>query len=226
MGCGTHDPDTGGLWGGEKLGWEPCPSGSVWPARTAAEAPTRPSPRTARGAEAAPTSASGPRGRDLSARASATASRTSALPGLVRAAPRGPRGPGPRGRHPRAAESVRRAPRRVSRLGARAGRGRPVRDSGESRCLLPPAHPELRRPRGPPSGPARRGSGAAPSRTASVRGARGRPARAAGVGTAPGGSAARGLLSASARAPPLVLARRNAPRCAAGGRIQRLLRDL
>lgn len=28
------------------------------------------------------------------------------------------------------------------------------------------------------------------------------------------------------RAPPLVLARRNAPRCAGGGRIQRLLRDL
>lgn len=141
--------------------------GVCGPPATAAEALTRPSPPTDRGAEAAPRSASGPTGRDLSARASATESRTSALPGLVRAAPRGPRAPGPRCRHPRAAESVRQAPRRVSRLGTRAGRGRPVRDSGGSRCLLPPAHSELRRPRGPPSGPARQGSGEAPSPTAS-----------------------------------------------------------
>jgi hypothetical protein len=52
-----------------------------------------------------------------------------------------------------------------------------------------------------------------------------RPAPA-GFGSADRGGAARGLLSPPARAPPLVLARRNAPRCAGGGRIQRLLRDL
>lgn len=134
-----------------------------------------------------------------------------------------------------------RPPRVGASRGRRKARGKPrVRSHGSGRAQgqgvgfgtvedpVPPSPapaPAARlgppRPREPPSAPA--GRVAVGSTPGSVPGVRGRPARARGLGTAAAGSAARGLLSASSRAPPLVLARRNAPRCARGGRIQRLL---
>lgn len=133
-------------------------------------------------------------GPDLSARAAA-ASALNFCPLRTRASrPRGPRRPRPGCRLPRAAESAPPAPRRLSRFGAREGRGRQARDSGGSRGRPPPtpSHPGPRglrpprlgprRPPGPPCGLARRGSrGALPKGASGERSAASpRPGRSDG----------------------------------------------
>lgn len=205
---------------------------------TTAEARTRRGPLTGSRAAAAPSSArSGRAPTSFPAPPARPRPRTSALPGPVPPGPLGPGGPGSRCRLPRAAGNARPAPRPLSRPGARARRGRRASDSGEYQRRPPHSLPRLAGAPGLPDSdhsalagrsPVPHGGAAAglypgqrPERTRAPRPC---PGRADGGGLLR--SAPADYFPPPPRAPPLVLARRNASRCAAGGRIQRLLRDL
>lgn len=153
-------------------------------------------------------------------------SRTSALLGPV---PLGLVGPGSGCRLPRAA-SGQSSVRSLGTGRVRAG-GLRDPDSREFRGRPPPAHPGPRVPWPPHLGRQRLGGSVLRSRAARQPPAsnpRERPKSSQAPRPSPRRAARRSgdYFPPPARAPPLVLARRNAPRCAAGGRIQRILRDL
>ncbi|XFF89793.1 hypothetical protein AB1E18_016012 [Capra hircus] len=148
-----------------------------------------------------------------------------------------PAGPGSRCRLPRVAGSAQPAPHLFSWPGACARPGRRARDSGEYRCRPPSSPPRLAETRASLTRTTAPWRAALQSRAAGQR--RPQPGRApaerAGAPPLPraGGRRRRrrrrrraaprrgDYFPPPARAPPLVPARRNAPRCAAGGRIHR-----
>lgn len=224
-GRGIRDPDSGDGGEGEVCGWHASrvPRGEWGPDREDHGSPNAPEflGQTA-GRQRRP-QLPGLAGRDLSSRGAA-ASPT-------------PRGPRPRGSLPPAAGSLRQARVRSPGPGPSGAAAPGSRQPG---LLVPPSlPPSLPWPAGPglprlrprslsgpptpaPPGPHRgRASGLPPGSARAPR-----PAPARGGRTATGAGWRGDYLPPLSRAPPLVLARRNAPRCAGGGRIQRPLRAL